>query len=273
MSVGPPSRSSPASTDLPPPPHITTYQIATPPSYYPHLQRSFATGITLAGIFWNRAASEPPRVAAQRQPVTMVQSTTTPQLSPQFCFSTSTLRGLSRGYRCKFELISKEFLRFSRSTVDDTISQNLNALVTPARAGFDPQSTWQRTSRSSGKDVKAEQCTDFLNKVLFPAWNSRTQVFEYCAAVASSPDLDDPEAALRELQRAKDSERVIDERLDPYSGRFYPRESRAEVLASTLRQERDIEDIIRHRTWEVIRDRCEAPPKDWQAAFEARTKE
>ncbi|OAA72795.1 hypothetical protein LEL_08579 [Akanthomyces lecanii RCEF 1005] len=203
----------------------------------------------------------------------MVQSPTTPQLSPQFCFSTSTLRGLSRAYRSKPKLTSTGFLRFSRSTVDDTISQNLNALVTPARAGFDPQSTWQRTSRSPGRDVKTERCTEFLDKVLFPAWSSRTQVFEYCAAVASSPDPDDPEAALRELQKAKDSERVIDERLDPYSGRFYPRESRAEALASTLRQERIIEDIVRHRTWEVIRDRCEAPPKDWQAALEARKKE
>ncbi|KAJ4155784.1 hypothetical protein LMH87_001013 [Akanthomyces muscarius] len=79
----------------------------------------------------------------------MVPSPTTPQLSPQFCFSTSTLRG---------------FLRFSRSTVDDTISQNLNALVTPARAGFVPQSTWQRTSRSPGRDVKTERCTEFLDK-------------------------------------------------------------------------------------------------------------
>lgn len=166
--------------------------------------------------------------------------------------------------------MSIEFLRFSRSTVDDTISQNLNALVTPARAGFDPQSTWRRTSRSPGKDVNTERCTEFLDSVLFPAWKSRTQVFEYCAAVASSPDPNDPEAALRALQKAKDSERVIDERLDPYSGRFYVRESRAEALASTLRQERVIEDIVRHRTWEVIRDRCEAPPKDWQAALEAR---
>ncbi len=199
----------------------------------------------------------------------MVQPPATPQLTPQFCFSTSTLRGLSRALRPKLDLTSTEFFRFSRSTVDDTISQNLNALVTPARAGFDPQSTWQRTSRSLGRDVNTERCTGFLNMILFPAWDSRAQVFEYCAAVASSPDPDDPEAALRELQKKRDRERVVDERLDPYSGRFYPRESRTEVLASTLRQERVIENIVRHRTWEVIQDRCEAPPEDWQASIEA----
>ncbi|KAJ6782620.1 hypothetical protein PWT90_00173 [Aphanocladium album] len=184
----------------------------------------------------------------------MAQPPAAPQLSPQLCFSTSTLR---------------EFFRYSRSTIDDTISQNLNALVTPSNAGFDPRSTSQRTSRSLGRDVNTERCNGFLDKVLFPAWDSRSRVFEYCAAVASSPDPDDPEATLRELQKKKDSERVIDERLDPYSGRFYPRESRTELLASTLRQERVIEDIVRHRTWEVIQGRCEAPPKDWQAAIDA----
>lgn len=160
-------------------------------------------------------------------------------------------------------------MRFSRSTVDDTISQNLNALLTPARAGFDPRSTSQRTSKLLGKDVNANRCDSFISEVLFPAWDSRAQVFEFCAAVAASPDLDDPEATLRELQRQKDSDRVVDERLDPYSGRFCPRESRIDVLASTLRQERVIEDIVRRRTWEVIQDRCEKPPPDWRAAIAA----
>ncbi|KAJ2980824.1 hypothetical protein NQ176_g2415 [Zarea fungicola] len=182
----------------------------------------------------------------------MVERPHPPALSPQFCFSTSTLR---------------DFLRFSRSTVDDTISQNLNALVTPSRPGFDPKSTIQRTSRSLGRDVNTERCTGFLDKVLFPAWDSRAKIFEYCAAVASSPDPDDPEATLREVQKKIDGERVVDERLDPYSGRFYPRESRTEALAATLRQERVVEDIVRHRTWEVIQDRCEAPPRDWQSAI------
>lgn len=62
---------------------------------------------------------------------------------------------------------------------------------------------------------------------------------------------------------------MVDERLDPYSSRFYPRESRTEQLAATLRQESIVEDIVRHRTWEVIQDRCEAPPKDWKSAMEA----
>lgn len=98
-------------------------------------------------------------------------------------------------------------------------------------------------------------------------------MLNYCAAVASSPDPDDPEAALREMEREKDRERIVDERLDPYSGRFYPRESRTEALANLLRQERTVENIVRHRTWEAIQDRCGVQSPDWQGAMKAWKKE
>ena len=56
----------------------------------------------------------------------------------------------------------------------------------------------------------------------------------------------------------RDRERVVDERLDPYSGRFFPKEARTEKLARRVREERIVEDIVRRRTWEVVRSRCEA---------------
>lgn len=49
----------------------------------------------------------------------------------------------------------------------------------------------------------------------------------------------------------------MDERLDPYSGRFYPRESRTEVLARVIRNERLVEDIIRERSWRIVGEKCE----------------
>jgi hypothetical protein len=52
----------------------------------------------------------------------------------------------------------------------------------------------------------------------------------------------------------------VDERLDPYSARsaagLYRRAARTERLASLLRNERTIENIIRERSWSVIQDRC-----------------
>ncbi|KFX92103.1 hypothetical protein O988_07422, partial [Pseudogymnoascus sp. VKM F-3808] len=53
-----------------------------------------------------------------------------PALTPQFCFSTAALR---------------DFIRVSRSSIDDSITQNLNALATPAARGFDITSTSHRT--------------------------------------------------------------------------------------------------------------------------------
>lgn len=92
-------------------------------------------------------------------------------------------------------------------------------------------------------------------------------MLNYCTGVATSPDPDDPEAALQEAERMRNRERVVDERLDPYSGRFFPSEPRTERLASVIRMELGVENIVRHRTWEVVRDRCGEGVVDWQEAI------
>ena len=81
-------------------------------------------------------------------------------------------------------------------------------------------------------------------------------MINYCGMVATSPDKEDPDAELREIENQKDKERVVDERLDPYSGRFFPKEARTEMLASLMRQERGVENIVRARTWEMVQQRC-----------------
>lgn len=86
-----------------------------------------------------------------------------------------------------------------------------------------------------------------------------------------SPDPDDPDLVARQLENEKDKQRVIDDRLDPYSSRFYPRESRTEQLASVIRMEQTVEKIIRARTWDVVESRCgdgAARGADWEKAFE-----
>ncbi|KID99477.1 hypothetical protein MAJ_04639, partial [Metarhizium majus ARSEF 297] len=176
-----------------------------------------------------------------------------PSLSPQLCFSSGALR---------------DFLRLSRSAVDDTITENLNALVTPSHAGFDPSSTSQRTPASGSRPIGSEACKSFKTAVLFPAWQARTEVLNYCALIAASPDPDDPEATLRDTEEQKNRERVVDERLDPYSSRFFLREPRTRILASLVRQERGVEEIIRNRTWSVVQERCNYSPHDaWQDAM------
>lgn len=91
-------------------------------------------------------------------------------------------------------------------------------------------------------------------------------MLNYCALVAASPDPDDPEKTLRDVEGQKDRERVVDERLDPYSGRFFPREARTERLASLVRQERGVESIVRHRTWQLMNERCGDSADTWEEA-------
>lgn len=92
-------------------------------------------------------------------------------------------------------------------------------------------------------------------------------MLNYCALVAASPDPNDPERTLRELEKEKDKQRVVDERLDPYSARFFPREARTEQLATLIRQERGVEGIVRHRTWGVVQERCGDASDTWEEAL------
>lgn len=161
-----------------------------------------------------------------------------------------------------------DFLSLSRSTIDDSITQNLNALVTPAREGFDPTSTAVRQTDSKiGRVIDPSSCEGFKDNVLFPSWQTRSDVLSYCAGVATSPDPDDPDLILRQTESARDRERVVDERLDPYSGRFFPREARTESLASLVRNQRSVEEIIRARTWGAVLERCGESASGWEDAL------
>lgn len=164
-------------------------------------------------------------------------------------------------------IVEIDFLRVSRSSVDDTITQHLNALVEPSRIGFDPSSTSLRGARPPSRQIDPASSRNFKDKVLFPAWQTRSHVLSYCALVATSPDPDDPEAAIRESENERNRERVVDERLDPYSGRYFPREPRTEQLASTIRMEQGIENIVRTRTWDIVKERCGESAATWKEAL------
>ncbi|KAI4139324.1 MAG: hypothetical protein L6R39_006353 [Caloplaca ligustica] len=181
----------------------------------------------------------------------MSQPSNKPFLTPQFCFNETALR---------------DFLRLSRVAIDDSIVQNLNALITPARAGFDPLSTAERQTRPPNRrPIDPEACQAFKDNVLFQSWQTRSDVLAYCAGVALNPE--DPDLIAREAESAKERERVVDERLDPYSGRFFPREARTESLAYLIRNERGVEGIIRARTWGLVQERCGEVGVGWEEAL------
>jgi len=185
--------------------------------------------------------------------MSQTSSTEAPALTPQFCFD---------------ERLLQDFLRLSRSTIDDSIAQNLNALVTPAQRGFDPSSTAMRqTDSRAQKAIDINACQGFKDNVLFPSWQTRSDVLNYCAGVATSPDPEDPDLILRETESARDRERVVNERLDPYSARFFPREARTESLANLIRNQRTVEEIIRARTWGMVTERCSGSSASWEDAM------
>ncbi|KAJ5779489.1 hypothetical protein N7457_007209 [Penicillium paradoxum] len=184
--------------------------------------------------------------------MSQASSTAAPVLTPRFCFDERLLR---------------DFLRLSRSTIDDSITQHLNALLTPAQEGFDPSSTAVRQFESrSRRTINSPACQGFKDKVLFPSWQTRSDVLTYCAGVATSPDPNDPDLILRQTESARDREREVNERLDPYSARFFPREARTESLANLIRNERTIEEIIRARTWGLVSDKCN-DSSTWEEAL------
>lgn len=110
-------------------------------------------------------------------------------------------------------------------------------------------------------------CGQFKDNVLFPSWQTRSDVLNYCAGVATSPDPDDPDHVLRETESARLRERVVDERLDPYSARYLPREARTEALANVVRNQRTVEEIVRARTWSLVTERCGGSFANWEEAL------
>ena len=71
------------------------------------------------------------------------------------------------------------------------------------------------------------------------------------------------------MESAKERERIVDERLDPYSGRFFPREARTEILGGVVRNERSVEGIVRRRTWGLVQERCgEGSGEEWEEALD-----
>jgi Caffeine-induced death protein 2 len=165
---------------------------------------------------------------------------------------------------CSVELTSVDFLRLSRATIDDSIIQNLNALVRPGSRPFDPSITSSRQvkpafSSASRQHIDSSGCDEFIDKVLFPSWAVRDDVIKYCLSVALAPRTNekDPEALERAAADQAAANRVVDERLDPYSGRYFPKKLRQEALLDVLQNEVAVESIVRDRTRSVIEERCD----------------
>ena len=163
-------------------------------------------------------------------------------LNPSFC---ADITGL------------KDFLRLSRSLVDDTITQNLNNLVLPPR--FDPTSTARSEKKVVRTPIDKGSCSKLV-ETIFENWDARSSTIDYCLSTTHL-SIADTHSLTAEETRAR--------RLDPYSGRQTTEEP---ILRHVCLQEQGTEQIIRDRTWRVVRGRCQDlndMDRDWQTAFES----
>lgn len=156
-----------------------------------------------------------------------------PRISPSFCFSTTYFR---------------DFLRSAR-VLDDTLASQLNALALPLP--FDAQTSSRRTTKTVGD----ETCRVFVRDVLRPSWQVRSEVLAYCQGVAQ--DMQSDTVVLKKAANL---------RRDPYSGRDETIEGKRDPLLRMIGYERSVEEIIRDRSWEILRAKCvnsQFPP-DWR---------
>lgn len=154
-------------------------------------------------------------------------------LTPEGCISSTKLR---------------QFLRLSRATTDDTIRPHLN-------------------------ELNKQQCNEYFNSVIAPAWQQRQQVISYCQDYSQQlrnqtqedkEEITDPSLTPQELAEK------FDLRTDPYAFKTHQRKleqqyAQCDLLDNWTRNEQTVETIIREQTIGVLNDKCSY--QDWMKMF------
>ncbi|RKF83594.1 hypothetical protein GcM3_011031 [Golovinomyces cichoracearum] len=170
-----------------------------------------------------------------------------PSLTPEFCVSTVSLR---------------DFFRLSRN-LDDNITQYLYSLLYQSKSGFDPSSLSKFRSQTFGsRTLPTNSCQNFKEKILFPSWRTRDQVLEYCKTVATKIEMDESQPAIGREKGGSE----IDNRSDPYSGTS-SNQTKSEILNAVLRQESQVELIVRSRTWTIMNEKCGSDSRSWEQSL------
>ncbi|BFZ58463.1 hypothetical protein PYCC9005_005525 [Savitreella phatthalungensis] len=167
----------------------------------------------------------------------------------------------------------KDWLRLSRALVDDTITTNLNNLRLPKP--FDPLSTTASSPNRRSTATQTEQLDapidqtscDRLVDAVFANWAARSTLLAAC----SSRVHPSPTTTATPIADAGGGDRWTRKRYDPYAGRAT---ASPPILQTVVEGELATEEIVRDRTWSVIRNRCrnlastvrDAP--SWHAALQ-----
>ena len=159
-----------------------------------------------------------------------------PALSSAICFNPVVLKGTSPPFGAP---LTVDFLRKSRRYSDDSIETHLNDLLPPRRLFSNPSPT----------GLEPPHCADFIRTQLFPTWQSRDDLLAYCSTLAEKP-VEESSAPVAPVVE-------VSERVDPYARRKKEVWEKHDELKRVIRQENGVEAVIRMRTWEVVRRRCQ----------------
>lgn len=128
---------------------------------------------------------------------------------------------------------------------------------------FSPASIRQflATSRKYSDDnldnslPRTGDCKDYINTVLFPAWESRDSLLAYCERVAG----DEFKAAGSDTTDlgGRITLPPVDPRMDPYGARTVETApSKGEEIMQWIGAERKVESIVRSRTVNLLATKC-----------------
>lgn len=141
----------------------------------------------------------------------------------------------------------RNFLSLLRHATDDVLLEQLHGLPAFGR-----------------RDRRHDTCALFRQHVLFPAWAARAATIEFCAQ----------EAGRLRAPLEQQQEPEFDLRTNPYARRDYLEQQAAgqaavDRLSAWVRNEQDVERIVRERSVGVMADACgeeaSAVETEWRA--------
>ncbi|QSL64195.1 hypothetical protein MERGE_000350 [Pneumocystis wakefieldiae] len=169
-------------------------------------------------------------------------------LNPSICFDISYI---------------KNFLRFSRAQLDDTITFHLNSL-SKERPFISESLKTKPLQLDVNLQPDEKTCLSFINQV-FDVWETRSSLISYCQSVAVNMQ----DSSTSDTSYISSS---VDARKDPYSGRKGIHGTKEGMLRNILSTEEQIEHVVRNHSWEHILRRCGflQLPETYQAAMNNR---
>ncbi|KAG7895258.1 hypothetical protein KL908_001608 [Ogataea polymorpha] len=140
----------------------------------------------------------------------------------------------------------QDFLRLSRTLLDDTLRTRLNS-ITKHHEDYTRRSILPRR----------DSCQQFVDELLLPQWQARASRIKYCLRQADEmvKEVETQELAMDEEER----NRLL--RIDPYALKDLTRSLRekrasAEQIRNRYQNEIEVEEIIQERSHSLIKDVC-----------------